>query len=512
MTTIGIAVLIPARNARHRLWRSLASLAAQSLPPAQVLVLDEGSTDGLADWLRLRWPGVELWPAGGEPCRALATALAGITAPVVALMEPGDRWPGGHLAALAAAWAESDAEVMMVPATGLERTADGRVKARQHLPAEGIGHDAMPLGALSATAGRLRAPAPDEASTSLVGEIRARLRRAVRIGKAATAGAVLVSAGEPEPGVGVTDPIAWADLLDELTAGLPSAGEVVVVGLEAASRPSGLLDLLGMALTAGAGGRRLQATTLADLTWTVLRAVPEGAPIVVTTPAPLDLRHASDQLCMEELVRRCGKRPVRLAVRSLLPSSPTLLSRLIETVAGHPDLELWVNDAVGYRYAVSLLGRSRVRLTPPPLIALASGLRHMTERQLLLPEMLGGSDAPGPDLAARLADLALWHEGLNVEAARRLGPALARVLGLPPVLRSTLLQQAWAMTLLGWAAARSAPEPLRTGDLDTALFAAMCGRVVHLEPDGAKVRDFAATWPGVLTTLGVTVAEAAKAA
>ncbi|MEK0085617.1 glycosyltransferase family 2 protein [Benzoatithermus flavus] len=511
MTAIGIAVLIPVRNARHRLWRSLASLAAQSLPPAQVLVLDEGSTDGLADWLRLRWPGVELWPAGGEPCRALATALAGITAPVVALMEPGDRWPGSHLATLAAAWAESDAEVMMVPATGLERTVDGRLEARQHLPAEGIGHDTMPLGALSAAVGRLRTPAPDKASTSLVGEIRARLRRAVRIGKAVTAGAVLVSAGEPEPGGGVTDLMAWTDLLDERTAGLPSASGAVVVGLEAASRPSGLLDLLGMALTAGAGGRRLQATTLADLTWTALRAVPEGAPIVVTTPAPLDLRHAGDQLCMEELVRRSGKRPVRLAVRSLLPSSPTLLSRLIETVTGHPDLELWVNDAVGYRYAVSLLGRSHVRLTPPPLMALANSLRHMTERQLLLPEMLGG-DAPGPDLAARLADLALWPEGLNVDAARRLGPALARVLGLSPVLRSTLLQQAWAMTLLGWAAARSASEPLRTGDLDTALFAAMCGRIVHLEPDDGKVRDFAATWPGVLTTLGVTVAEATRAA
>ena len=72
-----MAVLLPCRNARHLLWRSLASVAAQTVPPAQVLVLDRDSTDGLADWLRVRWPGVELRTipaeadAGRRRCRDL---------------------------------------------------------------------------------------------------------------------------------------------------------------------------------------------------------------------------------------------------------------------------------------------------------------------------------------------------------------------------------------------------------------------------------------------------------
>jgi glycosyltransferase involved in cell wall biosynthesis len=44
-----IAVVIPARNSRHLLGPSLAGVAAQTLPPAQVLVVDQGSADGLAD-------------------------------------------------------------------------------------------------------------------------------------------------------------------------------------------------------------------------------------------------------------------------------------------------------------------------------------------------------------------------------------------------------------------------------------------------------------------------------
>ncbi|MFZ1428570.1 MAG: glycosyltransferase, partial [Geminicoccaceae bacterium] len=55
-----IAVVIPACNARHLLGRSLAGVAAQTHVPAQILVVDQESADGLADWLQIRWPGVDL--------------------------------------------------------------------------------------------------------------------------------------------------------------------------------------------------------------------------------------------------------------------------------------------------------------------------------------------------------------------------------------------------------------------------------------------------------------------
>jgi hypothetical protein len=497
-----IAVLVPARNVRHLLWRSLACLAAQSLPPAQVLILDEGSTDGLADWLRLRWPGVELASAAGSPRRALDAALAGITAPVVAFMEPGDRWPSGHLAALATAWAEAGSEIVAVPAAGLERAGDGALRMRTTA-------GEIPLAALGVATDRLRATHTARDAASVAEEIRARCH-GLTPRPAAGAGTVLALDRADPAAAEVADLAGWVGLLERAAAGLPAGAGALLIDLQAASRPAGLLNLLGMAVAIGAGGRALQAMTLADLAWQTLEATPEGIPVVVTTPTPLDLRHATDQLCIEEIVRRSGRRPVRLAVRSLLPSSPMLLSRLIETVLGHPDLELWLNDAVGYRYAVSLLGPKRVRLTPPPLTVLGNGLRQVTELQLLLPAMLRSGEEPGPGLPARLADPGRWSEGCDVDAARRLGPALARVLGLGRLLEVALLQEAWASTLTGWAAARSEPGPVRTTNLDAALFAGLCGCRAVLEPDGGKVLDFATSWARVLPALGVAVAEAVR--
>ena len=72
-----IAVVIQADPARQSLWRSIASVAAQTLPPAQVVVVGSDSADGLADWLRLRWPGIELCtvPDGADPGRCAAAAI-----------------------------------------------------------------------------------------------------------------------------------------------------------------------------------------------------------------------------------------------------------------------------------------------------------------------------------------------------------------------------------------------------------------------------------------------------
>ena len=51
MTTapLPIAVVIPCHNARHRFWRSVASVTAQTLQPAQILVVGHESADGLAE-------------------------------------------------------------------------------------------------------------------------------------------------------------------------------------------------------------------------------------------------------------------------------------------------------------------------------------------------------------------------------------------------------------------------------------------------------------------------------
>ena len=418
--TPAIAVVISADPARRRLWRSVASVAAQTLPPAQIVVVGRESADGLADWLRLRWPGVELCtvPDGADPGRCAAAA---ITAPLVATLESGQHWQPQHLEQLAA-----------TPGGGLTAVAE--------LPA-----------AWPATAAE---PPPDR------------------------------------------------EAMEAALASLPTGGAAALLDLRAAAEPAGLLDLLGLAASLGAEGRTVRALTLAELSWAALEALPAGTPLLVHLGAPLDLRRASEQLCIEELLRRAGDRPVRLIVQGLGPSPPKLRSRLLEAVTGHPDLELWVSDAVSRRYAMSVLERRRVRLVAPPMLALAPVLRELC--RLVEPAMLGAGPAT-PDLSGRMGSHAAWWQGFDREAAHRVGLTLARVLGLWRWLKGSLLQQAWLTALVGWAAVRAAEPRERTDELDLALFTALCGRKIVLAPDGGKMRDVVSTWRDRLALEGIEV-------
>lgn len=491
-----IAVLIPTHNARHLLWRSLASLAAQTRPPARIVVLDEGSLDGLADWLRVRWPAVELAAGGGS--RLLDDVLAGLGTAIVTFLEPGATWAPDQLDAVATAWqAAPEAELVTAPAVRFARQHDGSLR-----PASASSGEARALSAL-ATRREFLVQADGEPVAGLPAEILRRLNRATNIVRAESARPVQVVAaiGPQAPTADLPD---WLALLDQGIAALPPSSSALLLDLHAASLPAGLFNLLGLATVLGPTARRLQALTLADFTWKALESMPATAPVFLSTPTPLDLGHANDQLLIEELVGRAGKRPVRLVVRAFAPSSPTLLSRLIERLGTPPDLELWLHDAVSMRYALSLLGPARVRLTPPPLLALAPVLRDLGERQLLQPLMLHrADDPPRPDLEHRLADLDRLEQGFDTEAARRLALPLARVLGLWRAIKGPVLHHAWTTALIGWAAARGETSTLRTTQLDAALYAAMCGHPVMLQPCDAKTADFVRTWRPALTALGI---------
>jgi glycosyltransferase involved in cell wall biosynthesis len=57
---VGPAVVIPNWNGRHWLPGCLASLAAQQLPPAEVIVVDNGSADGSLEYLAAEHPSVRV--------------------------------------------------------------------------------------------------------------------------------------------------------------------------------------------------------------------------------------------------------------------------------------------------------------------------------------------------------------------------------------------------------------------------------------------------------------------
>lgn len=53
-----VTVVIPAYNRRFRIGRSIESVLGQTKAPQAILVVDDGSTDGTADWVRKTYPRV----------------------------------------------------------------------------------------------------------------------------------------------------------------------------------------------------------------------------------------------------------------------------------------------------------------------------------------------------------------------------------------------------------------------------------------------------------------------
>ena len=139
---------------------------------------------------------------------------------------------------------------------------------------------------------------------------------------------------------------------------LPMGGDAALLDLRAAASRRASSTCWASPCRSARMGRTARAFSLADLSWTALKALHASTPLLINLGAPLDLRRASEQLCIEELARRANDRPVRLIVRGLGPPPPRLLSRLLEAVTAHPDLELWVGDAVSRRYATSVLERA----------------------------------------------------------------------------------------------------------------------------------------------------------
>lgn len=94
------AVVVPLYNAERFIGRALASVASQTHPPREVIVVDDGSSDDGPAIVRA-WNGVRLLSqsnAGAGPARR--TGISTSTAPWIAFLDADDIWSPVHLAAL----------------------------------------------------------------------------------------------------------------------------------------------------------------------------------------------------------------------------------------------------------------------------------------------------------------------------------------------------------------------------------------------------------------------------
>lgn len=116
-----VSVVIPCFNSASTIPRALASIAAQTVPPAEVFVVDDGSTDAspdLVESLAREWPGGRLklirQQANLGPSAARNAGWKRAGRPWVAFLDADDAWHPRKLEVCLAAAAQVGARVDLV--------------------------------------------------------------------------------------------------------------------------------------------------------------------------------------------------------------------------------------------------------------------------------------------------------------------------------------------------------------------------------------------------------------
>lgn len=93
-----ITVVIPLYNGKQYIARSLQSVFEQDFPPAEIIVVDDGSTDGGGEWVMQTYPGVRVvcqTNQGVSVARNRGAAEA--QTPYIAFLDADDLWMPHHL-------------------------------------------------------------------------------------------------------------------------------------------------------------------------------------------------------------------------------------------------------------------------------------------------------------------------------------------------------------------------------------------------------------------------------
>jgi len=114
---LSICVLIPAYNARSFLREALDSVLAQTRPPEQIIVIDDGSTDGTADvalaWQAERGRSITLIrQSNGGQSAARNAGLRAAWTDLVALLDADDLYLPDHLQRLEQGFREAPQSVV----------------------------------------------------------------------------------------------------------------------------------------------------------------------------------------------------------------------------------------------------------------------------------------------------------------------------------------------------------------------------------------------------------------
>ncbi len=96
-----VACIIPVRDRKELVAEALASIKAQTVPVSETIVVDDGSRDGTADFIRKEFPEVRIIKAQGlgpGPARNLGGASA--KADILMFLDSDDLWLKEHVESL----------------------------------------------------------------------------------------------------------------------------------------------------------------------------------------------------------------------------------------------------------------------------------------------------------------------------------------------------------------------------------------------------------------------------
>lgn len=114
-----ISVVIPAFRARATIDEAIGSVLAQTVPPAEIIVVDDGCPDGTGDHVAASWPGVRLLRQANAGCgMARNTGAAAACGDWLAFLDADDAWLPGKLERQLRETAPSDVAVIACRAVG----------------------------------------------------------------------------------------------------------------------------------------------------------------------------------------------------------------------------------------------------------------------------------------------------------------------------------------------------------------------------------------------------------
>ena len=88
-----VSVIIPTYNRKHTLKRAIQSVYIQSLPPFEIIVVDDGSNDGTKEWVKQKYPDIKyIYQKNSGVSSARNKGIKIARGDWIALLDSDDEW------------------------------------------------------------------------------------------------------------------------------------------------------------------------------------------------------------------------------------------------------------------------------------------------------------------------------------------------------------------------------------------------------------------------------------